>query len=93
MPLLEEAGQRRDKNGLEQWWRTYGTRARGGTQSPLCGHAHHHPSTVFITRKPQGRGAGLLPSPSPCMPEDISDFTRPSAQQSNGSASSLPCLG
>uniref|UniRef100_A0ACB8G0B4 Uncharacterized protein n=1 Tax=Sphaerodactylus townsendi TaxID=933632 RepID=A0ACB8G0B4_9SAUR len=24
---------------LEPWWRTYGTGASGGTQSPLCGHA------------------------------------------------------
>ena len=42
----------------------------------------------FVTRKPEGRGAGPLPSPSPRTPEDISHITRPSAQQPNGSAPS-----
>ena len=35
---------------LGQWWRTYGTRVRGGTHSSLCGHAHRRSSAEFITR-------------------------------------------
>ena len=46
----------------------------------------------FVNRKPEGHGASLLPPPpSPHAPEDISHIARPSAQQPNGSASSLPC--
>jgi len=47
---------------LEQWWRTSDTRSRGGTRSPLCGHAHRRPSTEFIIRKIEARGSRLLPS-------------------------------
>ena len=50
-------------------------------------------SPEFVTRKPEGHGAGPLPSPSPHMPEDISHITHLSAQQPNGSVSSLPFLG
>jgi len=46
---------------LDQWWRTYGTRARGGTHSPLCGHAHRRSSAEFVTRQVEVRGAWLLP--------------------------------
>jgi len=46
---------------LGQWWRTYGTRARGGTHSPLCGPAYRRSSTEFVTRKVEWRGARLLP--------------------------------
>ena len=40
---------------LGQWWRTYGTRARGGTHSPLCGHAHRR-SSADLVRYQIGRG-------------------------------------
>jgi len=46
---------------LRQWWQTYGTRARGGTHSHLCGHAHRLSSTEFVIRKVKRRGARLLP--------------------------------
>jgi len=47
--------------GIEQWWRTYGTRATGCTHRPLCGHAHRRSSTEFVSRKIEGRGVRLLP--------------------------------
>jgi len=46
---------------LYQWWRIYGTRARVGAHSPLCGHAHRRSSTKFVIRKAEGRGASLFP--------------------------------
>jgi len=42
-------------------WRTYGTRARSGTHSPLCGHTHRRSNTEFVTRKIAGNRARLLP--------------------------------
>ena len=47
------------RKNLGQWWRIYGTRARGGTHSSLCGHAHCRSSTEFVTR--EGHRARLLP--------------------------------
>jgi len=43
---------------LDEWWRTYGTRARGGTHIPLCGNAHRCFSAEFVTRKVERRGPG-----------------------------------
>ncbi|XP_026578977.1 general transcription factor II-I repeat domain-containing protein 2-like [Pseudonaja textilis] len=34
---------------LEQWWRTYATHARSGTQSPLCGHVSPHQAAFWPT--------------------------------------------
>ena len=48
-------------HSLCKWWRTYGTRARGGTYSPLCWHMHCCSSTEFAIRNVGGRGARLLP--------------------------------
>jgi len=42
---------------LEQWWRTYGTCARGGTHSSLGGHVHRCYSADFIIRKIEGISA------------------------------------
>jgi len=36
-------------------------RARGGTHSPLCGHAHLCSRIEFVTRKIEGRRVRLLP--------------------------------
>ena len=47
--------------GLYQWWRTYVTGARGGTHSPLCGHAQCRSSAEFVSRKVEGRWVRLLP--------------------------------
>jgi len=45
---------------LDQWWRTYGTRVRGGTHSPHCGHAHYRSSAELVIRKVEGREARLI---------------------------------
>jgi len=59
--------------GLGQWWRTYGTHARCGTRSPICGHAHRHSSTEFVTR--EGRGARLLPRLGGGQPPEMTLLT------------------
>ena len=46
---------------LAQRWRTYDTRARGGTHSLPCGHAHPRSSTELVMEKVEGRGIRLLP--------------------------------
>jgi len=46
------------RQGIAQWWRTYGTRAISGIRKPLCGHAHSRSSTEFVTR--EGHGDWLL---------------------------------
>lgn len=38
-----------------QWWRTCGTRARGGSQTPLCGHTRRCPSQ----RRREGSAGGM----------------------------------
>jgi len=40
-----------DSHAIGQWWRTYGTRARGAADSPLCGHAHRRSSTELVTER------------------------------------------
>lgn len=58
---------------LAQRWRTYGTRAGGGTQSPLCEHmrrsplpTHHNPMIRWLARqaallKPACAGGSKMP--------------------------------
>ena len=50
-------------------------------------------SPELVTRKPEGRGAGSLPSPSPRTPEDISHITHPSVQQPTCELPTLPQTG